>query len=71
MAGRQSGTVNWFNPEKAYGFISPDDGGKEIFFQISGVTEAGIGSLDEGQKVQFDVVEANGREVAINIVINS
>ena len=50
------GTVKWFNAQKGFGFIQPDDGGKDVFVHISAVERAGMNSLDEGQKVSFDVV---------------
>jgi cold shock protein len=50
------GTVKWFNGQKGYGFIQPDDGGKDVFVHISTVARAGMSSLNEGQKVSFDAV---------------
>ena len=50
------GTVKWFNGQKGFGFIQPDDGGKDVFVHISAVERAGMSGLDEGQKVSFDVV---------------
>jgi CspA family cold shock protein len=49
------GTVKWFNSEKGYGFIQPDDGSKDVFVHISAVEQAGMRSLNEGQKLSFDV----------------
>jgi cold shock protein len=54
------GTVKWFNTQKGFGFIQPDDGGKDVFVHISAVERSGIGNLREGQKVSFDV-ESDGR----------
>ena len=51
-----SGTVKWFNGQKGFGFIQPDDGGKDVFVHISAVERAGLSSLNEGQKIKFDVV---------------
>ncbi len=50
-----TGTVKWFNAQKGYGFIQPDDGGKDVFVHISAVEKAGMGGLNEGQKVSFEV----------------
>jgi CspA family cold shock protein len=50
------GTVKWFNPEKGYGFIQPDDGGKDAFVHISAVEQAGLRDLREGQKVGFELI---------------
>ncbi len=50
-----TGTVKWFNSQKGYGFIQPDDGGKDVFVHISAVERAGLGGLNEGQKVSFEV----------------
>ena len=52
-----TGTVKWFNAQKGFGFIQPDDGGKDVFVHISAVERAGMSSLNEGQKVSFDLVE--------------
>ncbi|MEO1951304.1 cold-shock protein, partial [Thioclava sp.] len=49
------GTVKWFNSTKGYGFIAPNDGGKDIFLHISAVERAGIQRLDDGQKVTYDL----------------
>jgi cold shock protein len=54
------GTVKWFNTQKGFGFIQPDDGGKDVFVHISAVERSGIGNLSEGQKVSFDI-ESDGR----------
>lgn len=51
-----TGTVKWFNPEKGFGFIQPDDGGKDAFVHISAVERAGMRDLREGQKVAFELV---------------
>jgi cold shock protein len=50
------GTVKWFNSQKGYGFIQPDDGGKDVFVHISAVERARMQSLNEGQKVSFELV---------------
>ena len=50
-----TGTVKWFNATKGFGFIQPDDGGNDVFVHISAVERAGLGSLNEGQKVSFEL----------------
>ena len=50
-----SGTVKWFNATKGFGFIQPDDGGNDVFVHISAVERAGLGSLNEGQKIGFEL----------------
>ena len=62
-----SGTVKWFNAHKGFGFIQPDDGGKDVFGHISAVERAGIGSLNEGQKVSYDVQQDRGKAAAANL----
>ncbi len=51
-----SGTVKWFNGEKGYGFIQPDDGSKDVFVHISAVEQAGMRSLNEGQKINYESI---------------
>jgi cold shock protein len=51
------GTVKWFNGKKGYGFIRPDDGGRDVFVHISAVEQAGLQRLDEGQKLLFELVD--------------
>lgn len=62
-----SGTVKWFNSTKGYGFIQPDNGGKDVFVHISAVEKAGYSSLAEGAKVSFEVVPNKGKESAENL----
>ncbi len=50
-----SGTVKFFNTEKGYGFIKPDDGGRDVFVHVSAVMSSGLGTLNEGQRVSFEV----------------
>ncbi len=65
-----AGTVKWFNPIKGYGFIQPDDGSKDAFVHMSTVERAGLQSLREGQKVEYDLVPGrNGKSSAENLVI--
>jgi cold shock protein len=63
------GTVKWFNGQKGYGFIEPEGGGKDIFVHISAVERAGMQSLNEGQKVSFDIVadRRTGKSSADNL----
>ncbi len=62
-----TGTVKWFNVTKGYGFIQPDNGGKDVFVHISAVEKAGFTALAEGAKVSFDVVANRGKESAENL----
>ena len=65
-----TGTVKWFNAEKGYGFIQPDEGGDDAFVHITAVKDAGLAGLDEGQKVQYDMIEGrNGRMAAGNLSV--
>ncbi len=62
-----TGNVKWFNPTKGYGFLTNDNGNSDVFIHISEVEKAGIGQLNEGQKVKFNIAENNGREAAVDI----
>lgn len=62
-----TGTVKWFNSTKGYGFITPEEGSKDVFVHISAVQSSGLGTLNEGQKISFDVEENRGRKSAINL----
>ncbi len=64
-----TGTVKWFNSQKGFGFIQPDDGNKDVFVHISAVERAGLYNLNEGQKVSFDIVadSRTGKSSADNI----
>ena len=62
-----TGTVKWFNAEKGFGFIAPDDGGQDLFAHFSAITGGGFRSLEEGQKVEFEVVEGPKGLQASNI----
>ena len=62
-----SGTVKFFNTSKGFGFIEPSDGGKDVFVHISAVERAGLSSLNEGDKVNYEVVTDRGKLAASNI----
>lgn len=66
---RVNGTVKFFNHARGFGFIQPEDGGKDVFVHISAVERAGMHSLDEGQKVSFDIVadRRTGKSAAENL----
>ena len=63
------GTVKWFNSQKGFGFIQPDDGSKDVFVHISAVERAGLTSLNEGQTVQYEIESSRGKESAINLKV--
>ena len=62
-----TGTVKWFNGTKGYGFIQPEAGGADVFVHISAVERAGLSSLNEGQKVAYELQSERGREAAVNL----
>ena len=62
-----TGKVKWFNPRKGYGFIAPDDGGKDAFVHISALEKAGITDLNEGDAVKFELATEKGRQSAVNL----
>jgi len=62
-----TGTVKWFNPTKGYGFIQPQDGGKDVFVHISAVERAGLSSLNEGQVIEYELVSNRGKQAAENL----
>lgn len=61
------GTVKWFNSTKGYGFIQPETGGKDVFVHISAVEQAGLRSLNEGQKIEYELKSDRGKESASNL----
>jgi CspA family cold shock protein len=66
-----TGTVKWFDATKGYGFIQPDDGGKDVFVHVSAVEQAGLRGLNEGQKVNFEIVadKRTGKSAAGNLSV--
>ena len=65
-----SGIVKWFNPTKGYGFIQPaGGGGKDVFVHISAVERAGLSTLNEGQKIDYEIVSNRGKELAENLKV--
>ena len=61
------GTVKWFNATKGYGFIEPEEGDNDVFVHISAVRSAGMNDLEEGQEVEFEIVENDGKASAENL----
>jgi CspA family cold shock protein len=64
-----TGTVKWFNATKGYGFIQPDDGGKDVFLHVSAVERAGLSNVNEGAKIDYEIVSDRGKQSAGNIKI--
>lgn len=62
-----NGTVKWFNTTKGYGFIQPEDGGADVFVHISAVEQAGLRSLNEGQRVSYELTKERGKTTASNL----
>lgn len=61
------GTVKWFNGQKGFGFIQPDDGGADVFVHISAVEKAGMRGLNEGQKISYEITMDKGKNSATNL----
>lgn len=59
-----TGTVKWFNNKKGYGFITPDEGGADVFVHISAVRKAGLKTLNEGVKISYELMSERGKTVA-------
>ncbi len=66
-----SGTVKWFNNTKGYGFIQPADGDKDVFVHITAVKNAGLQTLNEGDKLSFELENSRGKTSAINLKLIS
>jgi CspA family cold shock protein len=62
-----SGTVKWFNAQKGFGFIQPDDDSKDVFVHVTAVQAAGLDGLNDGQKVSYEVVTERGKQAAANL----
>lgn len=62
-----TGTVKWFNKKKGFGFITPDEGGQDVFVHISAVKQAGLNGLDEGVKISYELMSERGKTVAGNL----
>jgi CspA family cold shock protein len=65
----KTGTVKFFNTQKGFGFIQPEDGSPDMFVHITAIHQAGLNGLDEGQKVSFDIEDNRGKDTAANIKI--
>lgn len=61
------GIIKWFNPTKGYGFVQPEQGGSDVFVHISAVEKAGLNSLSEGQKIDYELATNKGKTSAVNI----
>lgn len=64
-----NGTVKWYNSQKGFGFIEPEDGGKDVFLHVTALEAAGIRSVDEGQKISFELQEDRGKTSATDVKI--
>ena len=62
-----TGIVKWFNGQKGYGFIQPDDGGKDVFVHITAVERAGMSALAEGQKIEYELATDRGKTAAAKL----
>ena len=64
-----TGTVKWFNPTKGFGFIQPDSGGSDVFVHVSAVQKAGLRTLNDGQKVSYELATEKGKTSAVNLQV--
>ena len=65
-----TGTIKWFNPSKGFGFITPEDGGNDVFVHVSALEKAGISHISEGQRIGYDIVMNRGKPAADNLKVN-
>ena len=65
----KTGTVKFFNTQKGFGFITPEDGSTDMFVHITAIQQAGLDSLNEGQKISFDIEDNRGKDTATNIKV--
>ena len=65
----QEGTVKWFSADRGYGFIQPENGGREVFVHISALEAAGLRQLNEGQRVKFELKSERGKTAAVNLEV--
>ena len=62
-----TGTVKWFNPTKGFGFIQPENGGKDVFVHVTAVQKAGLQGLDENARIEYELEEQRGKTAAVNL----
>jgi CspA family cold shock protein len=65
----QEGTVKWFSPDRGYGFIQPENGGRDVFVHISALEAAGVRNLTEGQRVKFELKSERGKTAAVSLEV--
>ena len=63
------GKVKWFNPQKGFGFIEPEEGGNDVFVHISAVEAAGLRTLDDGQAISYEIKEEKGKQSATELQV--
>ncbi len=68
MSGKMTGIVKWFNADKGFGFITPDDGSKDVFVHFSAIQNNGYKTLDEGQRVEFEITNGAKGPSAANVI---
>lgn len=68
MSGRFRGALKWFNEQKGYGFIKPDDGGRDVFVHITALQKSNISDIKEGEPLEYAIEERNGKACAADVV---